>query len=154
MSEESECKHTEDCIDRNGDNHGKRPSCMPYNKQDYEDFKWFGLYAGRVDKRLIEEIVHELREAEYGDKYSCKCPETDIKADRGDAAVLENQSEDCAERTAEEGTYIWDDIEYSGEEQTVTVYWDVEEYLPAGTYNVYIFADGTMIGQQSFSMKQ
>ena len=45
-------------------------------------------------------------------------------------------------------------IEYTGEEQTVTVYWDVEEYLPAGTYNVYIFADGTMIGQQSFSMKQ
>ena len=43
--------------------------------------------------------------------------------------------------------------EYTGEEQTVTVYWDVEEYLPAGTYNVYIFADGTMIGQQSFSMK-
>ena len=44
-------------------------------------------------------------------------------------------------------------IEYTGEEQTVTVYWDVEEYLPAGTNNVYIFADGTMIGQQSFSMK-
>ena len=44
-------------------------------------------------------------------------------------------------------------IEDTGEEQTVTVYWDVEEYLPAGTYNVYIFADGTMIGQQSFSMK-
>ena len=44
-------------------------------------------------------------------------------------------------------------IEYTGEEQTVTVYWDVEEYLPAGTYNVYIFADGAMIGQQSFSMK-
>ena len=44
-------------------------------------------------------------------------------------------------------------IEYTGEEQTVTVYWDVEEYLPSGTYNVYIFADGTMIGQQSFNMK-
>ena len=44
-------------------------------------------------------------------------------------------------------------IEYTGEEQTVTVYWDVVEYLPAGTYNEYIFADGTMIGQQSFSMK-
>ena len=43
-------------------------------------------------------------------------------------------------------------IEYTGEEQTVTVYWDVEEYLPAGTYHVYIFADGTMIGQQSFNM--
>lgn len=44
-------------------------------------------------------------------------------------------------------------IEYTGEEQTVTVYWDVEEFLPAGTYQVYVFADGTMIGQQSFSMK-
>ena len=41
----------------------------------------------------------------------------------------------------------------TGEEQNVTVYWDVEEYLPAGTYHVYIFADGTMIGQQAFSMK-
>ncbi len=44
-------------------------------------------------------------------------------------------------------------IEYTGEEQHVTVYWDVEEYLPAGTYYVYIFSDGTMIGQQSFNLK-
>ena len=44
-------------------------------------------------------------------------------------------------------------IEYTGEEQTVTVYWDVEEFLPAGTYQAYVFADGTMIGKQSFSMQ-
>jgi DNA repair exonuclease SbcCD ATPase subunit len=44
-------------------------------------------------------------------------------------------------------------IEYTGEEQDVTVYWDVEETLQAGTYKVYIFADGTMIGQSSFSLK-
>lgn len=44
-------------------------------------------------------------------------------------------------------------IEYTGEEQTVTVYWDVEEYLAAGTYNVYIFADGVMIGNNSFNLK-
>lgn len=43
-------------------------------------------------------------------------------------------------------------IEYTGEEQTVTVYWDVEEYLPAGSYHVYLFADGNMIGQSSFNM--
>ena len=43
--------------------------------------------------------------------------------------------------------------EYTGEEQRVTVYWDVEEYLPTGTYHVYIFADGTMIGQEAFTMK-
>lgn len=44
-------------------------------------------------------------------------------------------------------------IEYTGEEQTVTVYWDVEEFLPSGTYNVYVFADGNMIGQGSFGLK-
>lgn len=43
-------------------------------------------------------------------------------------------------------------IEYNGEEQVVTVYWDVEEYLYAGTYRVDIFADGTLIGSQSFSL--
>lgn len=44
-------------------------------------------------------------------------------------------------------------IEYTGEEQSVTVYWDVEEFLPSGTYTVYIFADGNMIGQNSFEME-
>ena len=43
-------------------------------------------------------------------------------------------------------------IEYNGEEQAVTVYWDVEEYLYAGTYRVDIFADGPLIGSQSFSL--
>lgn len=44
-------------------------------------------------------------------------------------------------------------IEYTGEEQTVTVYWDVEEFMPSGTYKVYVFADGNMIGQSSFNLK-
>lgn len=43
-------------------------------------------------------------------------------------------------------------IEYNGEEQAVTVYWDVEEYLYAGNYRVDIFAEGTLIGSQSFSL--
>lgn len=45
------------------------------------------------------------------------------------------------------------DIEYSGEEQSVTVYWKVEEFLQAGTYRVDIFADGNLIGKKSFSME-
>ena len=44
-------------------------------------------------------------------------------------------------------------IEYNGEEQRVQVYWDVEEFLYAGTYTVYIFADGTMIGSDQFTLK-
>lgn len=44
-------------------------------------------------------------------------------------------------------------IEYNGEEQNVTVYWNVEEYLYVGTYQVYIFTDGTMIGSKEFTLK-
>ena len=44
-------------------------------------------------------------------------------------------------------------IEYNGEELTVTVYWDVREFLFAGTYRVDIFADGALIGSQKFELK-
>ena len=43
-------------------------------------------------------------------------------------------------------------IEYTGEQQEVTMYWDVEEFLSAGTYNAYIFVDGVMIGEQSITL--
>lgn len=44
-------------------------------------------------------------------------------------------------------------IEYTGEEQSVTVFWDVEEYLYAGSYRVDIFAEGTLIGSGNFSLQ-
>lgn len=44
-------------------------------------------------------------------------------------------------------------IDYNGEEQPVNVFWDVEEYLYAGTYRVDIFADGTLIGSQRFTLE-
>lgn len=44
-------------------------------------------------------------------------------------------------------------IEYNGEEQPITVFWNVEEYLSAGTYRVDIFADGTVIGSQRFTLE-
>ena len=44
-------------------------------------------------------------------------------------------------------------IEYTGEEQSVTVYWDVEEFLGAGEYTVYLFSDGVMIGEKSFTLE-
>ena len=40
-------------------------------------------------------------------------------------------------------------IEYTGEEQIITVYWDVEEYMEAGTFRIDIFADGNLIGSKS-----
>lgn len=44
-------------------------------------------------------------------------------------------------------------IEYTGEELGVTVFWDVEEFLYAGTYRIDIFADGNLIGSQSFKLE-
>lgn len=43
------------------------------------------------------------------------------------------------------------DIEYTGEEQNVQVWWDVAETLIAGTYRVDIFADGHNIGSTSLA---
>ena len=43
-------------------------------------------------------------------------------------------------------------IEYTGEQQEVTMYWNVEEYLSAGTYTAYLFVDGVMIGEQSVTL--
>ena len=42
-------------------------------------------------------------------------------------------------------------IEYTGEETPVTMYWNVAEYLGAGSYNVSVFADGNMIGSRNFT---
>ena len=43
-------------------------------------------------------------------------------------------------------------IEYTGEQQEVTMYLDVEEYLSAGTYTAYLFVDGVMIGEESVTL--
>lgn len=45
------------------------------------------------------------------------------------------------------------DIEYTGEETPVTVYWDVAETLSDGTYRADIFADGHNIGHTSVTFK-
>lgn len=42
-------------------------------------------------------------------------------------------------------------IEYTGNETPVTTYWNVNEFLSEGTYNVSIFADGNMIGSRNFT---
>ena len=41
-------------------------------------------------------------------------------------------------------------IEYEGEDFPMTIYWDIQEYLPLGTYRVDIFADGNRIGSKAF----
>ena len=42
-------------------------------------------------------------------------------------------------------------IEYTGEETSLTLYWDVAQMLEAGDYRVSIFVDGNMIGSRTFT---
>lgn len=51
------------------------------------------------------------------------------------------------------GYSIKKEIEYTGEEQQVTMYWDIEEFLQPGTYRLYIFVDGVMIGSNSYEFE-
>lgn len=44
-------------------------------------------------------------------------------------------------------------IEYNGEQQNITVYWDVEEFLYAGSYRLNIFTDGNLIGSSEFVLE-
>ncbi len=45
------------------------------------------------------------------------------------------------------------EIEYTGEEIPVTVYWEIAETLSAGAYHVDIFADGHTIGNTTFNLR-
>ena len=56
----------------------------------------------------------------------------------------ENRSLQCtAKRT----------VEYGGEETPITLYWDVNQALESGNYQISIFADGNMIGSKTVSVK-
>lgn len=44
-------------------------------------------------------------------------------------------------------------IEYTGNETPVTMYWNVNEVLNPGTYNVSVFTDGKLIGSRNFTFK-
>ena len=44
-------------------------------------------------------------------------------------------------------------VEYGGEETGVALYYDIDEYLMAGTYKVDIFADGSHIGSSTLQME-
>lgn len=46
------------------------------------------------------------------------------------------------------------DVEYTGEETTLTLYWTVNEYLGGGQYNVSIFCDGQAIGSRNFNYEK
>jgi len=45
-------------------------------------------------------------------------------------------------------------IEYDGEEQSVVMYWKIEEFLSPGAYRADIFAAGNLIGHKNFTLAE
>ncbi|MDL2222786.1 hypothetical protein LJB98_01645, partial [Bacteroidales bacterium OttesenSCG-928-M11] len=46
------------------------------------------------------------------------------------------------------------EIEYTGEEYRMNIYWEIEETLLPGQYRVDIFADGNLIGRSPFTLQK
>ena len=44
-------------------------------------------------------------------------------------------------------------VDYNGEEQKITMYADVDEFLDAGAYKLFVFCDKQMIGQTTFTLQ-
>ena len=43
-------------------------------------------------------------------------------------------------------------VEYGGQQTNVTTYWNIDQAMVSGTYQVSIFAEGNMIGSRSFTL--
>lgn len=116
---------------------------VPKNKRDKEENK-----VKQVTKIVISFTIAKNITAQTGEKTvyaQLVKPDGEVllKDDYG-SFVYANRTLDYSIRKY---------IEYDGEQQDVTLYWPVEEFLFAGTYQVFIFVDGVMIGDGSFELK-
>lgn len=115
----------------------------PQNKRGRETDKVKRVVKFKIDFTLVKNIT-----AQTGERILY------VRITKPDNSILTKNSSDTFEYENRRLPYsIKKYVEYTGEEQAVTVYWNVEEYLYAGEYRVDIFAEGTLIGQQSFVLE-
>ena len=115
----------------------------PQNKRGRETGKVKRVVKFQIDFTIVKNIT-----AETGERTLY------VRITKPDNSILTKDESQTFEYENRQLPYsIKKYIEYTGEEQAVTVYWNVEEFLYAGTYRVDIFAEGTLIGQQSFTLE-
>ena len=117
---------------------------FPQNKRGKEAKKVKDIQKLRISFSIARNIT-----AQAGEKtiyVRITKPDNDILTkDRNDTFAFENRQLPYS---------IKKYIEYTGEQQDVTVYWDVNEVLYAGNYRVDLFADGNLIGQGTFLLSK
>ncbi|WP_418698335.1 hypothetical protein [Bacteroides sp.] len=117
-------------------------SIQPTNKRGKVAKKVKDVVKFKINFSIVKNITAETGERTLYIRITK--PDNDV--------LTKNASNTFPYENRELGYSIKKYIEYNGEEQNVTVYWDVEEYLYAGAYRVDIFADGTLIGSQGFTL--
>lgn len=117
-------------------------SVQPTNKRGKTAKKVKDIVKFRINFTIVKNITAETGErALY------------VRITKPDNDVLTKNASDTFPYENRNLTYsIKKYIEYTGEEQAVTVYWDVEEFLYAGSYRVDIFSGGSLIGSHSFTL--
>lgn len=119
-------------------------SVFPQNKRGKEAKKVKDVQKLRVNFTIARNITAQAGEKTVYVRISK--PDNDVLTkDRNDTFTFENRQLAYS---------IKKYIEYTGEEQAITVYWDVNEVLYAGNYRVDIFADGNLIGSGSFALSK
>ena len=118
-------------------------SVFPQNKRGKEAKKVKDVQKLRISFNSAKNITAQAGEKTVFVRIS-KPDNGVLTKDRNDTFTYENRQLEYS---------IKKYIEYTGEEQAVTVYWDVNEVLYAGNYRVDIFADGNLIGSSSFGLK-
>ena len=114
----------------------------PNNKRGKEDFKVKNVTQFVVDFTIVKNITVKTGEKIVYLRITKPDGEPLVK-DASNTFKYENVNLEYSAKKY---------IEYTGEQQKVTMYWDVEEYLSAGTYTAYLFVDGVMIGEQSVTL--
>ena len=119
-------------------------SLFPQNKRGKEAKKVKDIQKLRISFNIARNITAQAGEKTVYVRISK--PDNDVLTkDRNDTFTYENRQLAYS---------IKKYIEYTGEEQAITVYWDVNEVLYAGNYRVDIFADGNLIGSGSFILSK
>lgn len=119
-------------------------SLFPQNKRGKEAKKVKDIQKLRISFNITRNITAQAGEKTVYVRISK--PDNDVLTiDRNDTFTYENRQLAYS---------IKKYIEYTGEEQAITVYWDVNEVLYAGNYRVDIFVDGNLIGSGSFILSK
>ena len=109
MGEEPAGDDADHGIGRDGGQHADSPADMTGDENDDENLQRGGLDAGRVDKRLIDKVIHKLGGEHDEQDDQREHPDVYVQPDAG--AVLEHHAEHHAQQFPDQRADVGDDVQ-------------------------------------------